>query len=669
MSGKRATERTLSKNKPLQDGEKDKLPGMEEKRGRSRSAQFHFLQTAFDTVADPIIVLGTDFRIKLMNQAAREFALCKDDRADEKLFCYQLLFNLNSPCDGKGYPCPLIEVLETGERVKLEQTRPMADGSERTIELLASPLTGETGDLLGIVESIRDITELKQISEAFQDNSERLSRQVEEQTAELRYAKERAEQLYRVCPTAVFTVDSSGKTTSWNDRAESLTGYVGDEMIGRDGCRIFNFAEKKSCCLDLEDGFVPFEEKICNLTAKKGDELIVALNFNRLLDKDDHVVGGIGSFKDITEQKRVERILRSERDKFESMLSAMDQGMHIVNKQFEIEFQNDVLRRTFGDTIGEKCYNVYRQRNEPCEVCRMHEAIEKQALQRVGEILLGGRYYQQCYAPFVDIDGDSKALVLLNDITEEKVHQAETMRAAQLASIGELSAGVAHEINNPINGIINYAQLLTDEAAPGPEKEILERIIKEGGRIAGIVRNLLFFSRQHDEDLVEVNIETVINDSLALILHQMRKDGIALEVDASATLPSVCVSAQHLQQVFLNLLSNARHALNQRYSGADPNKKLSIQCSVVERGDEQYVRTQVIDHGMGISEDIIGHIFDPFFSSKDPGEGTGLGLSISQGLIRDIGGFIGVESVHGDHTIITVDIPVCKPGTIHESVD
>lgn len=666
MSGKRAPECSLTKVQLDQARAIGTLPDMTEKRESLRE-KFHFLQTAFDTVADPIIVLGTDFRIKLLNQAAREFAVCKEDDADTKLFCYQLLFDLNSPCGGQGYSCPLIEVLEIGERVKLEQSRSMADGSERTYELLASPLTGEQGELLGIVESIRDITDLKQASKIFQDNSKRLSLQVEEKTAELRYAKERAEQLYRVCPTAVFTVDRAGKTTSWNDRAESLTGYGSDEMIGRNSCRIFNPPNGKKGCLNLDDDFIAFEEKLCNLTTKNGDELIVTLNFNRLLDKNSQVIGGIGSFKDITRQKRAERILRSERDKFESMLSAMDQGMHIVNKQYEIEFQNNVLRKTFDDTVGARCYEVYRNRNEPCEKCLMQEAIKKQALQRVGEISLGGRYYQQCYAPFVDMDGEAKVLVLLDDITEEKVHQSETMRAAQLASIGELAAGVAHEINNPINGIINYAQLLRDNAESGPEKDIPDQIIKEGRRIAGIVRNLLLFSRQHDKDLVEVNIETVINDSLALVLHQIKKDGIVLDVDMPETLPPVCASAQHLQQVLLNLLSNARHALNQRYSGIDPNKQLSIHCTVVEREGEQYVRIEVIDHGMGIPEDIIGNIFDPFFSSKDPGEGTGLGLSISHGLIKDVSGFIGVESVAGDYTNFIVDIPACEPMDTHDS--
>ncbi|MBW1790983.1 MAG: PAS domain-containing sensor histidine kinase [Deltaproteobacteria bacterium] len=287
----------------------------------------------------------------------------------------------------------------------------------------------------------------------------------------------------------------------------------------------------------------------------------------------------------------------------------------------------------------------------------MHLAISSGSIRICGEISLSDRYYEQCYAPFTDVDGEPKALILLRDITEQKFIEAETMRAGQLASLGELAAGVAHEINNPINGIINYAQLLEDDAENSETIELLGRIIKEGERVAVIVKNLLFFARQHEEEAEEIDVETVIDDSLALINHQFRKDGIILEKDIPLSLPMINVNPQQLQQVFLNLFSNARHALNQRYSGKDPNKQLIIRCRDVMREGKSYVRTEVTDMGTGIPEDIIPNIFDPFFSSKEPGEGTGLGLSISHGLIKDFEGFLGVDSTLGERTTFIVDLP------------
>ena len=118
--------------------------------------------------------------------------------------------------------------------------------------------------------------------------------------------------------------------------------------------------------------------------------------------------------------QNIEKILRAERDKFQVMLEAMGQGMHILNSDFTIEYQNDVLRDLFGDQIGHTCFEVYKGRDKPCEVCRMHKAISTGQVQRTEEVMRNKRHYSQSYAPFKDIDGEDKCLILLNDITEEK---------------------------------------------------------------------------------------------------------------------------------------------------------------------------------------------------------------------------------------------------------
>lgn len=626
-------------------------------RRKSQEKQLQFLQNALDSVADSIIVVGTDFHVKLMNRAARQNSLHVDNRFSHGNLCFQLFFGQDKPCDGKGYSCPLIGVLESGKQVRVEQEREISAGVKRVFEIIASPLIGEDDELLGIVESVRDITERKQAAAIMQNHHDRLGKLIQDRTAQLLEAKEQAELLYQVCPTAVFTVDKNGKATNWNDMAEQLTGYSRDEIIGSD-CHVFFGREgDDSCCVKKGEDIRPWEGMERQITTKTGERRYISLNFRKLVSLDGTVKGGIASFIDITNQKRTDDILRSERDKFKSMLTAMGQGVHIVNKNYEIEFQNDALQDIFGNKIGEKCYKVYKQKDSPCDVCQMHAAICSGSIRRSREISLSGRYYEQCYAPFADANGESKALILLRDITEQKLIEAETMRAAQLASLGELAAGVAHEINNPINGIINYAQLLVDDADNQKEVELLGRIIKEGERVAVIVRNLLFFARQREENAEVLNVETVINDSLDLIKHQFKKDGIILEEDFPPSLPMIHVNPQQLQQVFLNLLSNARYALNQRYAGSDADKKLSIRCSTLNKEGKLYVRTEIADLGTGIPEEIIGNIFDPFFSSKEPGEGTGLGLSISHGLVRDFDGFLGVDSTFGEKTTFTVDLP------------
>lgn len=261
----------------------------------------------------------------------------------------------------------------------------------------------------------------------------------------------------------------------------------------------------------------------------------------------------------------------------------------------------------------------------------------------------------------MSLDVDRLFIATVRDITEEKMRKSEALRTGQLAAIGELAAGVAHEINNPINGIINYTQILQDNAGDKydeTDRDFMSRIIKEGERIAVIVGNLLSFARQRDDIVEDLSLKEIIEDSISLLMHQFQKDAIQLKVDIPADLPLISGNPQQLQQVIVNLLTNAGYALNQRYPDADPNKRLEICCQQQTAAGKKYLRTTVTDWGVGIPQDVIDHIFDSLFTTKPPGKGTGLGLSISKGLVRDHQGFLSVDSSLGGPTIATVDLPV-----------
>jgi len=156
----------------------------------------------------------------------------------------------------------------------------------------------------------------------------------------------------------------------------------------------------------------------------------------------------------------------------------------------------------------------------------------------------------------------------------------------------------------------------------------------------------------------DVNLKVVIDDCVSLLLYQLDKDVIKLDVDIPDDLPCLKGNPQQLHQVFLNLLSNARYALNQRYPGRDPNKRMEIRCLLITVDDRPFIRTTFTDYGVGIPQDVIDRIFDSLFTTKPPGEGTGLGLSISKGLVRDHAGQLTLDSVPGEYTVATVDLPV-----------
>lgn len=255
---------------------------------------------------------------------------------------------------------------------------------------------------------------------------------------------------------------------------------------------------------------------------------------------------------------------------------------------------------------------------------------------------------------------DSLFIATVRDITEEKIRKSEALRTGQLAAIGELAAGVAHEINNPINGIINYTQILLDNANDKydeTDKDFLARIIKEGERIAVIVGNLLSFARQRDV-VEEVSMKEIVEDSISLLMHRIQKNGIHITVDIPDNLPMIKGNPQQLQQVLVNLMTNSIYALDQRYPEMCPEKKLEIRCRMKTAVGKEYLCTMVTDWGIGIPQEIINRIFDSLFTTKPPGKGTGLGLSISKGLVRDHHGFLSIESTQGGPTVATVDLPV-----------
>ncbi|MFW2368327.1 MAG: ATP-binding protein, partial [Desulforhopalus sp.] len=292
--------------------------------------------------------------------------------------------------------------------------------------------------------------------------------------------------------------------------------------------------------------------------------------------------------------------------------------------------------------------------------CPLEQFIGYQKTQISETELLGLHgLYMLTVTPLIEENGEINATLLLaRNLTEEEVVRAEAVRVAQLAAIGELASGIAHEINNPINGIINYARIILDDPNDPEVGDNLLSIIGEGKRIAGIVSSLLDFARRREEALAPAHICKIVTSSLQLVNHLLKKDGISCSVDIDPSIPELVCNEQQLQQVVLNMISNSRYALNKRYPEPCPEKKIEIDGSIHKDGDSPGVRLSFTDYGGGIPPEIRDRLFDPFFSTKPKGEGTGLGLSISHGLIRDHDGYIHVQSKLGEWTRFTIDIPI-----------
>lgn len=378
---------------------------------------------------------------------------------------------------------------------------------------------------------------------------------------------------------------------------------------------------------------------------------------------------GIMAIRSQKTVRRAERTIRNERDKLQNVVNGIGEGLYIVNRDFVIEFQNHIVRDLFGGSIGRLCYESIFKRDTPCSFCLMPASISENCSKQVETDFLNQKHYDIIFSPFQEADKKIKSVVVMRDITEKKHLQAEAIRVGHLASLGELAAGVAHEINNPITGIISIAEILTDKFHDlGGDRTIPERIITEGERIGNIVKNLLSFARDKKEAYSPSHVRDILKLTLELVEKQITKDGVKLSVNIPPDMPQINARSQEIQQVFLNIISNARYALQKKYPKPHENKMIKINGEKITLEGKAYARVIFYDMGLGISKDFINRVANPFFSTKPQGQGTGLGLSISHGIIKNHGGNLWFESQKGDYTKVMVDLPIYKTPSIQVEI-
>jgi two-component system NtrC family sensor kinase len=242
---------------------------------------------------------------------------------------------------------------------------------------------------------------------------------------------------------------------------------------------------------------------------------------------------------------------------------------------------------------------------------------------------------------------NSGSLIVLDDITEKVQLEDQLLQAEKLSSIGLLAAGIAHEVNTPLAGISSYTQMLLKDTPESDErKPILEKIEKQTFRAAEIVNGLLSFSRLSGGEFTALDINQLINESLALLAHQLQLNHIKVESRFDNSLPPVYGNLGKLQQVFINLFLNARDAMP---SGGE----IEVQTGM----NDSMIIVDISDTGAGISEENLKRIFDPFFTTKSAGRGTGLGLAVTYGIIQEHGGRIFVDSDPGKGTHFRLKLP------------
>jgi PAS domain S-box-containing protein len=620
--------RDITKRKRAEDALKAAKIAAEEERAKT--------ETIIACMGDAISIQDRNFKVLYQNQ------ICKNMIGDHAgKYCYEAYEGSDHVCEG----CPLDMAFEDGE-IHTSERSTTTDKGMSHIDITASPLRNSSGDIVGGIELMRDITTRKQNEEALQK------------------AEEELRTTYNAISGHLTVVDTDYRIVSYNKSVErqfgtDLTGRLCYEAYqARDeicpGCAVKKTIETKKPAFTFQPATPvsnPVEIYTSPIFDDKGEIAAVVEHGIEVTEKVKMQEALRESEHFLAEAQKVARIGSWEWNIINNKITWSDELYRIFGLDPQ-EF--DATYETFLSFIHpDDRKAVDRTIKEAVRWKKPHN-IDHRIVRPDGDVVFINSRGEATY------DDSGKPVIMRGtgqDITEKARLEREALRSAQLASIGELAAGVAHEINNPINGIINYAQILLNRSKKKDNRDMAERIIIEGDRIALIVSSLLSFARSDSEIKTPIAISDLFSEVLALTSSQLLKKGIDLKADIPGELPKVQANRQQMEQVFLNIINNARHALDQKYPGGGKNKTLTIAGVEVAMGGIPHVRITFTDTGIGIPPGEIKKVTDAFFTTKTKGTGTGLGLSISQSIVNDHGGDLFVESAEGEFTRVTIALP------------
>ena len=375
-------------------------------------------------------------------------------------------------------------------------------------------------------------------------------------------------------------------------------------------------------------------------------------------------------FRDITRFKRIEAELRKANAFFDNLIDSSPDGIVAADLAGKVVLFNAGARRILGyaedEPVAGMSVDAFYPARGAREVMRKmrgpdHGGQGKLQRQRVILLPRDGREVPVSLSASIIREGGRETATVgtFRDLRpaermEKKLEEArvQLFNAEKMASVGKLAAGIAHEINNPLSGILIYANLVLEDLPPDdPHAEDLRSIVQETARCKAIVKDVLEFAREAAFEMHPTDLGQVVETGLRLLIKKAFFRNVHLFKDLDPAAPPVLGDAARLRQVVLNLVINAVEAMKGHGS-------LTIKTRV--HADGQRVRLEIADTGPGIPEEILPRIFDPFFTTKRVGEGTGLGLSVTYGIVKEHHGTIRVESKVGKGTTFLVDLPMAS---------
>jgi PAS domain S-box-containing protein len=456
----------------------------------------------------------------------------------------------------------------------------------------------------------------------------------------------------QVSDSTIIT-DPNFNITYMNQAAQGLYGYTLEEARGK-SLNIFN-AKPVS-----HSGMMKIMHKIAKdkvwsgIVTKKGKtgRLIACdCHFSPLYDEKGQLCSYIDVQRDVTQQKEVEAKLQEHKKLIDSILTTMTEGVLVIDSKDNIVLANkafsDIFHISKRALQNKKLGDIL-----PAErFFDLHKAVKsRDAEKNTLEFRFQSRGFEKIIICIITkMDSDRRLLTFI-DISKERDEEEKLYLTDRLVSLGEMTAGLAHELNNPLTGILALSQMLIGSGLPEEQKEDLECINSEAKRAAVIVKNVLLFARNKTDVTGCSSINDVVMDVLRLREYEEKASNIKLVTKLKEGLPVIPIDRGQLQQIFLNLISNAEAAIK------EANRPGVITIST--RHINSHVNIIFKDNGCGMKKHVLPRIFDPFFTTKEIGKGTGLGLSICYSIIVKHGGKISVKSQVNEGTTFTIRMPV-----------
>ena len=591
----------------------------------------------FDLMADGVCLVNKDFTIEYMNSVLeKDFG----DGVGKK--CYEILENRLEICPR----CKAANVFN-GETLRREMYNRSAN---KFYEIVEVPFENEDGNISKL-SIYRDVSAKKR------------------QEERLKASKEQYSDLFEHVGCGVFISSKEGKFLDANHALQHMLGYPSRKELLKidlpkdlylrpeDRLKFIETIEREGSVINLE---VEFKKK-------DGTPIPVLLTGHVRYDSKGKVIGYEGINVDQTQTKQMEREIRKTNDFLNNIIHNSPNAIMAADMKGTINLWNQAAEEILGyqtnDVVGKlNITKVYPEGMAKKVMGKLREGNVRRKgrlkfypvilLKKDGQIAEGNLSASIVY----DENRQEMATVgIFMDLKERlemerrlKTTQEQLLQSEKLAAMGRLTSQIAHELNNPLYGIMNTLELMKTEISPGNNRrKILEMALSETVRLSELLHKMLTFSKPDQKEKQPVDINTILDEILLLHEKQFRENNIIIETRLADAMPSVLASKNQLRQVFLNMFNNAGDAM--------PDGGTLTVDTAVEDGE---IGIEVSDTGIGIKEENIKNIFDAFFTTKNSIKGVGLGLSVCYGFIIEHGGDIQVTSEQGVGTCFRITLPV-----------